>query len=75
MTFFLKLLYFEPLEIQFFNLLLITRTFANAFIDGATLNIDMDADFAAKELNSKIQKFKEEQIDKLIKQWMNQRAA
>lgn len=29
------------------------------------LNIDMGADFAAKELNSKIQKFKEEYKEKL----------
>lgn len=33
--------------------------YVNAFIDGAILNIDMGADFAAKELDFKIQKFKE----------------
>lgn len=39
--------------------------YVNAFIDGAMLNIDMGADFAAKELDSKIQKFKEEYKEKL----------
>lgn len=39
--------------------------YVNAFIDGDTLNIDMGADFAAKELDSKIQKFKQEYKDKL----------
>lgn len=39
--------------------------YVNAFIDGATLNIDMGADFAAKELDSKIQKFKQEYKEKL----------
>ena len=34
--------------------------YVNAFVDGAMLNIDMGADSAAKELDSKIQKFKEE---------------
>ena len=39
--------------------------YVNAFIDGDTLNIDMGADFAAKELDSKIQKFKQEYKEKL----------
>ena len=39
--------------------------YVNAFIEGDTLDIDMGADFAAKELDSKIQKFKEEYKEKL----------
>lgn len=39
--------------------------YVNASIEGGTLNIDMGADFAAKELDSKIQKFKQEHKEKL----------
>ena len=39
--------------------------YVNTLIDGATLNIYMGADFAAKELDSKIQKFKEEYKEKV----------
>lgn len=39
--------------------------YVNAFIEGDTLNIDMGADFAAKELDSKIQKFKKEYKEKV----------
>ena len=39
--------------------------YVNAFINGDTLNIYMGADFAAKELNSKIQEFKKEYKEKI----------
>lgn len=39
--------------------------YVNAFIDGGTLNIDMTTDFAAKELNFKIQEFKKEYKEKI----------
>ena len=45
---------------SFFQLIVNYRTIVNAFIGNDTLDIDRCADFAAKELDSKIQKFKEE---------------
>ena len=39
--------------------------YVNAFIERGTLNIDIGADFAAKELDSKIQKFKQKYKGKL----------
>lgn len=34
--------------------------YVNAFLDNGKLDIDMTANFAAEEINSRIQKFKEE---------------
>ena len=45
--------------------------YVNAFIEGDTLNIAMAADFAVKELDSKIQKFKEEYKEKLYENKTN----